>query len=531
MTGGRRWGLPIVLVAVAALLAGCAAGPSLGSTGIVIGTALPVTALDPAADQGAGGELVAEQIYPHLLTTKPGGDELVPDIARSARFDAAGAYVVTLKKDLLFANGDVLDARDVVHSFRRQTAIAAKGGPAPLLAGIASITMRDARTVVFQLKKPGDQGFPAILASPAGAIVDEQTFPATRLATDREILSARPFAGPYVLQSLNPGELLTFRADPAYAGALGAPVSPDITLKLYSDADSLAADVADRAIDLAYGGLGPAQTGRLRDDRLDLISEPGGSLRYLVFDFAEMPYGTKHSNDPKRALAVRTALADLVDRQDLADRVDAGATSPLYGFTSDDLPGASPVLRSMFGDGRGGPDSAEAGRVLRAAGVDTPVSLTITVVPDDAATGTLAEYEALQSQLQVGGLFNIVLSKVSPAVLATGREKGDVAAYQGGWSPRGRDPETYRAPYLVDDAHLGSHYTNPVALGLLARPATESDPTKRAADLLLVQQQLATDLPVLPLVQHRQLAATASGVTGVVFDGSLTLRFGSLRMP
>src|SRR5689334_8448959 len=124
MTGGRRWRLPVVLVAVAALLAGCAAGPSLGSAGIVIGTALPVTSLDPAADQGADRELVAEQIYPHLLTTKPGGDELVPDIARSARFDDTGAYVVTLKKDLVFANGDVLDAHDVVHSFLRQTAIA-----------------------------------------------------------------------------------------------------------------------------------------------------------------------------------------------------------------------------------------------------------------------------------------------------------------------------------------------------------------------------------------------------------------------
>jgi len=527
--GTRLRRAAVVLAAAALLLSGCAAGPSLGSAGIVVGTALPVTSLDPAAAQGAGGELVAHQVYPHLLTTKPGTDEIVPDIASSARFDATGAYIVTLKPGLTFANGDRLDARDVVFSFTRQLAIKAPGGPSPLLAGITAVVQRDDRTVVFQLATPNDQMFPAILTSAAGAIVDRRAFPAKAVLSDHDIVAARPFAGPYVVQSLSSGDLLTFRANPDYAGALGTPRSADISLKLYTDPDSLAADVADRAIDLAYGGLEPAQTAVLRDDPgVELVTEPGGALRSLAFDLGAMPYGTSSSNpNARKAQAVRLAVADLVDRSAIADRVDEGATAPLFGFTSDGLPGAEPVLRALTGDGKGGPDSAAARRVLAGVGIDGPVQLTIAVVPSESGPDSVAEYRALRDQLQVGGLFNVDLRYPTAKGLADGRERRDFAAFSTTWSPHGLDPSTYRAPYQLGP--VGTRYANPVGLALLARPSTEPDATKRDADLHLVQLQLATDLPIVPLVQHRQLAATASGITGVRFDGSLTLAFGSLR--
>ncbi len=533
MPGGRLRRFVLVGFAAALLLAGCAAGPSLGSAGIVVGTALPVTALDPAASQGAGGEMVARQIYPHLVTTEPGTDRLVPDVASSAGFDDTGAYVVTLKPGVRFANGDVLDARDVVFSLQRQTAIKAEGGPSPLLAGITAVTMRDARTVVFQPATPNDQTLPDILAGPAGAIVDQQVFPAAALASDHDIVATRPFAGPYVLQSLNPGDLLTFRANPDYAGALGRPASPDITLKLYGDPDNLTADVVDRAVDLAYGGLEADQTRTLRDEPgVDLVSRPGGSLHYLAFDLDAMPYGAKRpAADPKRALAVRTAVADLVDRSEIADRVDAGATAPLWGFTSDGLPGAEPILKAFTGDGHGEPDPNAAQRALAGADVETPVRLRIAVLPSVYGEDTLAEYQALATQLEFSGLFTVTLVPVTEAQLQKERAAGDIDAFQGQWSTYGRDPVTYRAPYRLGDAQLGTHYTSPAALELLAQPSVEPDATRRAADLHRVQQQLATDLPVVPLVQHRQLAATASGVTGVRFDGSLTLSFCSLRMP
>jgi peptide/nickel transport system substrate-binding protein len=533
MSGGRVRTVLGASVAAVLLLAGCAAGPSLGDVGIVIGTALPVTSLDPAGDAGAGGEMVAQQVYPHLLTVKPGGTELVPDIAATAGFDDAGAYVATLKPGLTFANGNALTASDVVFSFTRQTAIAAAGGPSSLLGGIAKVTARDARTVVFTLATPGDQRFPDILASPAGAIVDEQSFPAKALATDHDIVAAQPFAGPYRIESQNPGDLLTFRADDGYAGALGAPRTADITLKIYADPDNLAADVTDGAIDLAYGGLEPGQVSGLRDaDGVDIVATPGGFLRSLVFDLDKMPYGEQSTRpDPAKALAVRQAVADLVDRREIAEDVDAGATAPLFGFIPNLLPGASSLLETTTGDGRGAPDPTLAQRTLETAGVDTPVPLTIAIVPEQYGASSSDEFDALKTQLELGGLFQVTIKPVGANVFRAERSKGAYEAYEGGWSPRGTDPATYRSPYLVGDAQLGSHYVNPIALPLLAAPTTEADPAKRLTDLRTAQRQLATDMPIVPLVQQQQLAATSDGVRGIRFDGALTLRFGTLRLP
>jgi peptide/nickel transport system substrate-binding protein len=530
MVGGRARAALGGLVAIALLLAGCAAGPSLGDAGIVVGTALPVTSLDPAGAAGEGGELVAEQVYPHLLTVPPGGDSVVPDIAQTAAFDASGAYVVTLKPGLAFANGDPLQARDVVASLTRQTAIRAHGGPWPLLAGIASMTAKDARTVVFTLTTPGDQDFPAVLASPAAAIVDPHVFPAKGLARDADIVRGQPFAGPYTLQSQNPGDLLTFHRNPGYGGRLGAPRSPDVTLKLYADARNLTADAASGAIDLAYGGLGMRDLRTLRGaPDVRLTSEPGGALHSLVFDLATMPYGTSQDGggDPVKAQAVRTACADLVDRSALA-AAGSGMAAPVWGFVPDHLAGASTAVRDVTGDLHGGPDSAAARAALMAAQVDIPVSLTI-AVPDDLDVATAAEYTALKTQLETGELLSVDLQKVPARQFESKRGTGAYPAYAGGWTPDGLDPVTYRAPYLVADAQLGSHYTDPTGVALMAKVGGDADRTARAADLELLQRQLAVDLPVLPLLQERQLAAGASGVTGVRFDGSYTLRFGSLR--
>lgn len=496
MVRGRARAALAASAATALLLTGCAAGPSLGDAGIVVGTALPVASLDPAADAGAGGRLVAEQIYPHLLTVRPGTSRLVPDIAAKAGFDHDGSYVVRLKPDLRFANGDRLDASDVVRSFTRQRTIKAPGGPWPLLKGVTSIRAKGDRTVVFRLATPGDHGFPDILASQAGAIVDEEVFPAGALAAAHEIVAAQPFAGPYTVQSFNPGDLITFHVAPHYRGALGAPRAPDITLKLYGSPSTLVDDVTDRAIDLGYGGIGPAQLKELDRQDVDVVATVGGASRFLVFDLDGMPYGAKQKDaSPLRAQAVRRAVADLVDRNALALETDHGATAPLYGFLPDGLPGADPVLRTMTGDDHGQPDLTAAQAELDQADVDLPLALTITIAPELDPPGTAAEYRALATQLELGGLFQVDVRELDASDFAAKRAKASLQAYPSSWSPDGTDPATYRMPYRT------------------------------------AQRQLASDLRVVPLVQARQLAVTADGLTGVRFDGSFTLRFGSLRMP
>ena len=55
-----------------------------------------------------------------------------------------------------------------------------------------------------------------------------------------------------------------------------------------------------------------------------------------------MPFGAKTAEaDPAKALAVRQAIADLVDRQAIADQVYKGTYTPLYSYVPDGLTGAT----------------------------------------------------------------------------------------------------------------------------------------------------------------------------------------------
>ena len=76
-----------------------------------------------------------------------------------------------------------------------------------------------------------------------------------------------------------------------------------------------------------------------------------------------MPYGaTTAEADPAKALAVRQAVADLIDRQEIAEQVYKGTYTPLYSYVPAGLTGATEVLKDMYGDGNGGPDADKAKR-------------------------------------------------------------------------------------------------------------------------------------------------------------------------
>jgi len=81
---------------------------------------------EPAAiwcsDETDGESLRAcQQVYEPLLNYKPGGVEVVPWLAESYKANAdATEYVFTLRKDVKFHSGAMLDANDVVASFKSQ---------------------------------------------------------------------------------------------------------------------------------------------------------------------------------------------------------------------------------------------------------------------------------------------------------------------------------------------------------------------------------------------------------------------------
>ncbi|WP_434061474.1 ABC transporter substrate-binding protein [Paramicrobacterium humi] len=524
-------------VAVAALaLAGCSgsgngSGNSGGSGGsLVIGTTDKITTIDPAGSYDNGSFAVMTQVYPFLMNTPYGSPDVEPDIAESAEFTTPSEYTVKLKSGLTFANGHDLTSSDVKFSFDRTIKINDQNGPASLLANLDSVEAPDDTTVVFHLKSENDQTFQQVLSSPAGPIVDEEVFSADALTPDQDIVKGKAFAGQYSIASYDFNNLIQYKANPDYQGVLGKAKTDTVNVKYYAESSNLKLAVQEGDIDVAYRSLTATDVEDLsKNDKVKVTQGPGGEIRYIVFNFNTMPFGAKTDDaDPAKALAVRQAMADLLDRDQIAEQVYKGTYTPLYSYVPDGLTGANESLKGLYGDGNGGPDADKAAKTLKDAGIDTPVTLSIQYSNDHYGPSSADEYALIKSQLEETGLFKVDLQTTEWVQYSKDRVADVYPMYQLGWFPDYSDADNYLSPFFVKDNFIGNHYDNADVQSLIEKQRTTTDPDARADVIGQIQDAVAKDLSTLPYLQGAQIAVAGADVKGVTLDASFKFRYAPL---
>jgi peptide/nickel transport system substrate-binding protein len=538
-SGRGRLGLALgAFGASAILLAGCAGGGGGTSTDggdasgepIIVGTTDQITSIDPAGSYDNGSFAVMNQIYPFLFNSAYGTADVTPDIAESGEFTSETEYTVTLKEGLKFANGNDLTSSDVKFTFDRQLAIADENGPSYLLGNLDSVEAPDDLTVVFTLKNPNDQTWEQILSSPAAPIVDEDVFSADSVTSDDDIVAGEAFAGQYVIDSYKVNELISYSPYADYMGGLPAAENAGVTVKYYADASNMKLDIEGGDIDVAYRSLSATDIDDLStNDAVKVVDGPGGEIRYIVFNFDTQPFGaTTAEADPAKALAIRQAAADHIDREAIAEDVYKGTFAPLYSYVPQGLTGAIEPLKELYGDGSGGPSVEEATARLEAAGVTTPVTLNLQYNGDHYGPSSGDEYAAVKSQLEEGGLFTVNLAQTEWVQYSKDRTADVYPAYQLGWFPDYSDADNYLTPFFSEDNFLVNHYSNPEVQQLITDQASETDAATRQADIEQIQALVAADLSTLPLLQGKQVAIVGANVEGAVLDGSFKFRYAPL---
>ncbi|TQJ67227.1 peptide/nickel transport system substrate-binding protein [Arthrobacter sp. SLBN-100] len=532
----------IALAGVSALALTACTGPSGGgsstesangsSSVIAYGTTDKVTALDPAGSYDNGSFMVMNQIYSFLMNSKPGGAEPVPDLAESGSFTKPTEFTVKMKSDLKWANGHVLDSKDVKFSFDRQIKIADPNGPASLLTNIESIATPDPTTVVFTLKQANDQTFSQILQSPAGPIVDDEVFPADKLLSDEEIVKAKPFYGQYVIDSYNKNTLVSLTAWPDYKGVLGKPANGGATIKYYTDQTNMKLEVKGGQIDVANRSLSATDIDDLKkDSNVKVNIGPGGEMRYIVFNFDTMPFGAKTPEaDPKKALAVRQAVANLVDRQAISDQVYKGTYLPMWSNVPSGFLGANESFKQAYGDGTGKPSLDKAKTAMSDAGITSPVNIKLQYNPDHYGKSSGDEYAMVKDQLEKSGLFTVDLQSTEWVTYNAASKKDSYPVYQLGWFPDFSDPDNYLTPFFPKGGYINNHYSNPDVEALIGKQLVTADKSEREKTIQDIQNQLAKDISTLPLLQGAQVAVSGTRVNGVdsTLDASFKFRLGTV---
>ncbi|WP_287932800.1 ABC transporter substrate-binding protein [Arthrobacter sp.] len=505
---------------------GAAGGP------IVVGTTDKVTFLDPAGSYDNGSFMVMNQIYPFLLNSSPGSADPKPDMAVSASFTSPTEYTVKLKPGMKWANGTALDSKDVKFSFDRMLKINDANGPATLLGNLESVSAPDATTVVFKLKLGNDQTFPQVLTSPAGPIVDDTVFSPTKVTDDDTIIKGKSFAGQFSIDTYKKNELIAFQKNPDYKGLLGPAKSNAVTLKYYTDPTNMKLDVQKGNIDVAWRSMSATDIDSLKTDKTVRVDTgPGGEIRYIVFNFNTMPYGAKTATpDAAKALAVRQAMADSIDRKAIADQVYKGTYLPLYSYVPAGFTGAIEPLKKDYGDGNGAPDVDKAKKALSDAGVQTPVALDLQYNPDHYGKSSGDEYAAVKSQLEATGLFKVNLQSTEWVSYSKQRTADAYPMYQLGWFPDYSDADNYLTPFFSKDNFLKNHYSNDAIQKLISEQLVTNDKAKRTSIIEQIQTDEAKDLSTLPLLQGAQVAVSNVKVKGTkdTLDPSFKFRLGVL---
>ncbi|MEU6553981.1 ABC transporter substrate-binding protein [Streptomyces sp. NPDC046915] len=481
---------------------------------ITVGTTDAVTSLDPAGAYDAGSWALYGNVFQSLLTFEPDGVTPVPDAAKSCTFVGSGltTYTCELRAGITFPSGRAMTAEDVKYSFDRVKKIKSEVGPESLFSTLGSVTT-EGDTVTFHLSSP-DATFPFKVATGAGSIVDREKYPANGLRTGSEVDGT----GPYRLTGYTKDERATLKPNSSYKGDVSGAGRP-VELRYYGDSGKLNTAWKAKRIDVATRTLPPGVLSGLS------ASDPGRRVTESDSSETRNLYLATRQSSPLHDVRVRRALAWLVDREQLAAKVYDGTVDPLYSLIPAGLTGHS----TSFFDDYPKPSTEKARQLLTEAGVTTPVHFTFGY---GKGRGAAAEEAAqLKKQLEAGGLFKVDVKGYEWTDFQKRWADGKLDAWAVGWVADYPDPDTFGASLVGTDSTMHTGYSNNLVDHLITDSQQYADRSRVAQDFRTLQEDVAKDVPLIPLWQRKEYVVSNEDVGGgqYLVDGTGLFRLWRLE--
>ena len=517
----QRWQLPrrfLGLFCVVVLLVfSCSPSPS-GQSGeaerITLGSTAKIRTIDPAdAYELFPATLLynlGERLYTYDLETTT----LTPQLATSLPevSDDGLTYKIPLRQGVVFHDGTPFNAEAMVFSLRR---FMSNGGqPSFLLAEpIADVTASGDYELTIILKQPF-AALPALLTFFGACAVSPQAY---KIGPGQFKAKSFVGTGPYRLVEYG-SDFMRMDTFDQYWGE--KPANQGINLQLFSTSANLFNQLRTGAIDVGYQELETEQIQHLQADTSSgwtVVEAQGNAVTNMVLNVKQKPLDQ---------VEIRQAIALLVDRPLIKQRVFKGQAEPLYSLLPSTFDEARPVFKSKYGDG----DPAQARALLTAAGYSTqkPLSIDLWYPSNYVARRLIANLIKAVVEERSQGIFKLNLKNVESTVANNSLDKGIYPSYLLNWYPDFFDPDTYIQPFLScgkgsastgceagASRTLGSFYYSDQVNQLVEQQRQTQDPQERQKILAQIQEQLAVDIPYIPLVQRKDYAFSGKGIDGV----------------
>ncbi|HYA75111.1 MAG TPA: ABC transporter substrate-binding protein [Roseiarcus sp.] len=329
---------------------------------VTIGMVLEPPGLDPTAGAAAAiGEITHYNVFEGL--TKIEADfSVTPLLAEKWSFSPdLKTLTFTLCKGVKFQDGETFSSKDVKFSFERAAAKESTNKEKAFFASIESIDASDPDVVTLKFKAPS---FEALfhLGLNTAVIVDEKS-----AATE----ATNPVGtGPYKLAAWNKGSSVTLDKWDGFRDA-GKIAIAHATFRFISDPSAAVAAMLAGDVDAFPRFAGVQNIAQFQSDpRFQVLI--GGTEGKTIL-------GINNKRKPLDDLRVRQAIAYAIDRKAIIEGAMNGFGAPIGSHLTPNDPGYVDLT------GQYPHDPAKAKALLKAAGVETPLKLTLTLPPPDYA--------------------------------------------------------------------------------------------------------------------------------------------------
>jgi peptide/nickel transport system substrate-binding protein len=499
-------------------------GPVAGAPDVVIkvGSANPYSTLDPAQAYDNGAWTVYYNVYQGLMSYRPGSNIPQEDAAQSCGYTDGSdeTYRCVLRPNMKFSNGDPLDAEAVKYSIDRVIKIDDPNGPVAILsATIKSVETQGADTVVFHLKYP-DATMPARLSSGVASIIDPKTIPAAKEAAtdDTGVVGSGRYKIDSVVFSGSGADKLPSEVklslNPYYKGSAATPRNSGIDLRYFPDQTGTKKALDRHEVDAVIADLNASDVVGMQQNQqlgsgLQVDSGPGGGIHMLALNTASGVFAKP---------AVRRAVAELIDRSAIVDKAFAHTVTPAYTIVPSGITNATSSF-SVYG--RQPTSPAKVREQLKSAGVTLPISFTYSFY-SKGDQAIQREAALIKQELEADGLFRVTLhdyltyAKLSAAIL----KNRSFDAYSLTWYSDYLDSDDYITPLVGPHNTVFNGYAAPASLISSGLAHTNREDARK--DYAEIQQDVAKDVPLVPLWESNQFAATQADVSGVplIMDSS-----------
>ncbi len=497
---------------------------------ITIGTILKPRTIDPADSYELAGLMVIYNLGETLYTYKLGTTELEPRLAIAfPKISEDGlVYTIPIRQGVKFHDGTAFNAPAMAFSLNRF--IKNGGEPSFLLSDtVKSVEATGEWELKVTLQKPF-AAFPSLLAFPGACAVSPKAY---EIGEGKFIPEKFAGTGPYKLTSFN-SDSLRLEVFSDYWSE--KPKNQGIDLQLYpSNPANLFNAFRTKAVDVAYQSLLPQQVKKLKayaeKGEGQVIEASGSVVNFMTLNM---------NSDPLKQKLVRQAIASLVDRKLLNERILQGQGEALYSMIPLGFEAYKPVFQTEYGDH----NIEKARQLLQQAGYskENPVTVEIWHSSGSITASIVAALLKALSKRDLDGAIQFQPNSIASAAFFRNVGKGLYESAVSNWYPDFLDPDNYIYPFLYcakgsttkgceegGSQGQGSFYYSEEMNQLIDQQRKESDPTKRNEIFARIQTLLGQEVPYLPLWQTKDFAFAQNGIKGVFINPSQTFPFWTIK--